>query len=317
MKKEILKFGEPRVRCYQHYAFPTGIMSVNMKNMDYIYNLFISLVYKSDKLSCIEFNLPYFLSMDGLFISGYVMYPKEYVHDAELIEMVKKCINNGIYVTGLWNEFYVPQKHAYQRYNFVRNYLIYGYDDATGCFESAGYIGQNTWGLFKVSYSDFLQALMVVENFIRFNTYIYNNDFNKTADFKRISNDMTSYLESERLVEESEYSFGIQANRDYFANLIEIAAKNKRSILPTLFALYEHKCLMYDRLSYLSLSGMVNIPENVMNEYRNIPLIYRNLLNRTAKYNLTEKKEILERIVFEGNESVELEEKLLSSINFK
>lgn len=229
---------------------------------------------------------------------------------------MKECINDGIYVSGLWDEFYVPQKQAYHKYNYIRNCLIYGYDDEIQCFESAGYIGENIWSLFKISYSDFLQSMIVDEDFVRFNTYIFNNNFNKTADIKRISNDIKDFLDSRQLIEESDYSFGIQANRDYFKNFIEFTTKAKIAVLQPLFALYEHKCLMYDRLNYLSLSGMASIPQDILKEYQKIPRIYRQLLNRAIKYNITKRKDVLEEITSIGSQCVELEEKLLNNINF-
>jgi len=46
-----------------------------------------------------------------------------------LNDYIKKCIGNGVYIELLLNEFYVPQRDAYQNYNYNHQNLIYGYKD--------------------------------------------------------------------------------------------------------------------------------------------------------------------------------------------
>lgn len=38
-------------------------------------------------------------------------------------------LNQGMYINGTYNEFYVKGKKAYQQYNFNHDYVIFGYDD--------------------------------------------------------------------------------------------------------------------------------------------------------------------------------------------
>ncbi|EPR10591.1 hypothetical protein L323_13825 [Ruminiclostridium papyrosolvens C7] len=71
------------------------------------------------------------------------MFPSEFCDDQNLVNFIKKCINNNIYVSGIWNEFFIPSKLGYKNFNFERNYLIYGFDDDTKSFLASGYISDD------------------------------------------------------------------------------------------------------------------------------------------------------------------------------
>lgn len=314
--KEVLEFGTPFVRCYQHYAFPMGILSKKLHKKEYLYNLFLALTYDSNSLWCIEFNHPYFLSTDGIFVAGNAMYPKEYEKNMELIEFVKDCIHNETYVSGVWNEFFIPQKQAYQKQRCIRNYLIVGYNDEEQYFNSVGYIGENIWAYFPVSYNNFLNAIFMEKQSFQFNLYIYNKNFDKSIQILLIAEELKNYLKSQPWGKTDSNTYGIQANQEYFKNFIEFSRKANVAVLPPLQALYEHKIMMRERLEYLSEKHIIELPKQGFIKFQEIPKTYKHLLNRAIKYNFTRREEVLQEITKIGLEAVDLEEQLLSQVKF-
>lgn len=145
-----LKIAIPPIRCYQHYAFPVSIINSNIQQKEYLYSLFIKLVYRRNRDTDIEFDTPRFFSHiptffaeKGLIIPSVTKYHLNADDKESMISFVKQLINNGIYVSGMWNENYIPGKDAYNKYNYKRNYLIYGYNEEKRCLISAGYLGKN------------------------------------------------------------------------------------------------------------------------------------------------------------------------------
>ena len=57
-----LKIAIPTIRCYQHYAFPVSIINSNIQQKEYLYSLFIKLVYRRNRDTDIEFDTPRFFS---------------------------------------------------------------------------------------------------------------------------------------------------------------------------------------------------------------------------------------------------------------
>lgn len=312
----MLVFNNPIVRCYQHYAFPMGIIGKQLADETYLLNLFTSLVYNSNSLWCIEFNHPYFLSCDGLFMAGNAMYPSEYEKTEELITFVKKRIDAGVYVSGNWNEFFIPEKENYQKKEYVRNYLLYGYDDEAQAFSSAGYVGYNIWKEFTVSYDDFLNSLFLERGSYCFNLYQYNRNFNKGIDCERIAADFNGYVHS-RPWKDTKDIFGIDGIEAYFRNFILFTDRAGMAVLPPMQALYEHKDMMARRLTYMAQENFIIVPESSLKEIAELPKLYRHLINRGIKYNLTGRREVLDEITDMGLDAVNQERQLLKQVKFR
>ncbi|AEY67382.1 hypothetical protein [Clostridium sp. BNL1100] len=306
--KKILSFNKPFIRCYQHYAFPTGIIEANLPNKDYLYNNFINIVYKKGYLTDIEFDMPYFMSMEGLFVSIYAMFPSEFYDTPNLVNYIKKCINNNIYVSGIWNEFFIPAKLGYMKFNFERNYLIYGFNDETNSFLSSGYIGDDIWDDFEVPYDDFVKSLVVKDGYIRFNNYILNTNFNKGLDFSVISERIKNYLDSKPFIEE-DFSFGIKGIYDYFFFLGEDGIK-----LPSLYALYEHKSTMLKRLMLLNELGYIEFYKELEVQLKKVVNAYTTIINLAIKDHVKNNIYIMEKIRERGLAALRIEEDVLRKI---
>ena len=66
----------------------------------------------------------------------------------------KEMLDNGHYINGSFNDYYIPRKSAYRQFDFNHDYLLLGYDDERGVFHSVGYL-DNDWEIRR-----FLTSLM-------------------------------------------------------------------------------------------------------------------------------------------------------------
>lgn len=322
MKKH-LNMATPSIRCYQHYAFPSGIVNGNIRDKEYIYNLFIRLVYRKKDDTDIELDKPYFFAHiptlfieEGLIIPSVIKYPFNSNDRTSVIDFVRQCIDKEAYVSGMWNEYFIPRKDAYLKYNYERNYLIYGYDDEEKCFISAGYLGKNFWSdKFKISYDAFVESLMIKHETIIFFTYTYNKAFNSSLDLKKIEKEISDYVNSNSLIKSNkDYSYGISANYDYFKNFQSKIKMKGELILPPLYALLEHKSFMFERLHYLKRLGAIRIEQDELDAYEAVMKTHHAILNMGLKYKLTGNEEVLKNISKIGMEVTDREYYILKSI---
>ena len=77
----------------------------------------------------------------------------------DLVEKNKQMLEQGFYVSGTYDEFFIPGKGAYQVRSFVHGYIIYGYDDLKGVFKSAGYLADGRYKQFDIIYEDYYRSV--------------------------------------------------------------------------------------------------------------------------------------------------------------
>ena len=77
----------------------------------------------------------------------------------DIIGIIRYMIDHGNYIMGLLNEKYLPMKKAYGEYDFVHDFLIYGYDDKNRVFRSSGYTSRGHYELYDMSYDDYFQSM--------------------------------------------------------------------------------------------------------------------------------------------------------------
>lgn len=96
----------------------------------------------------------------------------------KLINKIIGKINEGYYVYGEFNEFYVPCKVAYLKYNFIHDYLIIGYNLSTMNFIMVGYTSRGILKVMPLFFEDFYKAVKNI-----------NKDSHATIDFYKVKSD--------------------------------------------------------------------------------------------------------------------------------
>lgn len=73
----------------------------------------------------------------------------------DIVEKNKQMLEHEFYIYWIYNKFYIPGMAAYPNRSFSHEYIIYGYDDQTGVFKTAGHFADVWYRRFDVTYEDY------------------------------------------------------------------------------------------------------------------------------------------------------------------
>ena len=311
---------KPYSICYHNLAFPFGVIQGNGNCCDvdvngWMLRKFINCVYDDSReanryeiclcdawgvIDCLTThqNVNFFKSTYELF-------------GIDILSFVKKSIDSNHYITGIYNERYIRGKSAYDRYDNWHDYIIYGYNDVTEYFYSAGFMCDGKYKGFEIPYDDFLLSVCNDSNKkIQFNLYAFNKEAPVKFNVIRITNLLKDYINSTtREGLRLNGIYGIKANvklKEFFKNSFENDEKPKFDIRYSR-AFMEHK--FFIRLAIISLCEKKYLAltekqlELVESIYQKAQLIHMLGL----KINISNNYKLIDRIVelFEDIEKIE------------
>ncbi len=225
----------PLTICYHYMAFPLGIIQAhaNAKKLD------ITPWIIGKNLNCsFNDNAPnhkYDICLadvwaveDEILSHQYInMFKDMYsVFDSDIIDVLKKVLNAGCYVFGAYNERHIPGKSAYQKRDFLHDYIIYGFNDESRTFYSAGFLKDQRYAPFEISYENFAKSLFdSPSDRIWFDLWQYNVDATFTHDIGRIRSELGEYVNSTTSHNlQKNCIYGMDANRrlkDFYVTCIK------------------------------------------------------------------------------------------------
>lgn len=282
---------------YHNLAFPLGIMKANISNFDeWLCNKLIDCKYENNYGRYNLFDSDIWEYAKGVTqTQSFHITPDIFNCNAfDIIGIIRYMIDHGNYIMGLLNEKYLPMKKAYGEYDFVHDFLIYGYDDNNRVFRSAGYTSNGHYELYDMSYDDYFQSMKGF-CFSRFAIYFHKiaNDYTAKLDVSSIKAKIEKYVNA---TDDSDgkdlYGIGVWSKlarsiRDETNMGIDI--RFTRSFM-------EHKSLMSHRLNYLTDKGIIadealsrRYVESVVTPANKVYLL-------SLKYNMTNREELRQRI---------------------
>lgn len=183
---------------FQGQAFALGIIKPNIRQYDqWLSNKYINCV--SEK----GFDLyddDIFMVNYGLCVKtgGYMNYEAFEIFCPDIIAKNKQMLEQGFYIWGTYDEFYIPGKSAYQTSPFVHGYLIYGYDDQEGVFKSAGYVAGGKYKRFDIKYEDYYRGVTcgAKPRLHQLDYFRVNKEYEGRIDITRIREKLTDFLNS-------------------------------------------------------------------------------------------------------------------------
>lgn len=282
---------------YHNLAFPLGIMKANISNFDeWLCNKLIDCKYENNYGRYNLFDSDIWEYAKGVTqTQSFHITPDLFNCNAfDIIGIIRYMIDHGNYIMGLLNEKYLPMKKAYGKYDFVHDFLIYGYDDNNRVFRSAGYTSRGHYELYDMSYDDYLQSMKGF-CFSRFAIYFHKIATDHTAklDVSSIKSKIEKYLNS---TDDSDgkdlYGIGVWSKlarsiRDEIDRGIDI--RFTRSFM-------EHKSLMSHRLNYLTDKGII-ADEAIFRRYSESVVTPANKVYLLSmKYNMTNREELRNNI---------------------
>lgn len=317
MKKCVLPFNvDVEMRAYHNKSFPLGIIKSNISDYRiWLCNKLINCIYRNSG-AFDSFEEDIWSVRDGLtFPQNIYIAPKTIAYSGfDLIEFNKTMIDDECYITGAYNEFYIPEKKHYQKNDFNHDYVIFGYDDDRKVFKSAAYIRDKTYSFFDISYETYYKS--VVNNKVdktSVNYYRINRDYVPKINTQVVKTKLENYLLSRR------DSNGSPSNEVYGINAWNILAEyvlcaNEKLDLRFGRIYMEHRGIMMNRIQMLyDLSYITD--ENLVNEYKNN--VYekaQGIHNMFIKFNLVKDRDALQLISKDILEINHMERKIIEEL---
>jgi hypothetical protein len=298
----------PPLVCYHHFAFWLSILLGNNKDrLNWVYSTFLNLEWKNSNVLTFYNYESWGLGSTKALNTIYNGYPKTILDTAyyNLIGVFEHLLDNRKYITGTYNEYYIPCKNSYMNFDFDHNYLIYGYNQEKGIFHSIGYTKNMKYEPFVIAYNDFISSQKnVTTNNFSFQIITENTD--KQLNFSRLDfiNRIKDYLCSQTLNSPSNI-VGIKCKDEIIKYFGNIPVKDDNFIdIRICRVLLEHSNNIYN--------GLLLISANSATDY--FPVVNNTAIvhHLAMKYNCTYDPEIIKRIIVCCAEIKLLEETVLT-----
>lgn len=286
------------MKVYHNKAFPLGSIKANIKEYDtWLCNKLINCVYVPDEDAFNSYEVDLWSVKDGLtFDQSLFLSPETFGYNGmNLIELNKSMIKQEYYITGMYNEFYIPEKPSYQKYNFNHDYILFGFDDGARVFKSAAYLKERIYGFYDIPYDAYFHS--IIENNVKKVPIKYhkvNKNYIPQINIKVIKEKLENYLFSRVDARNSKLKriYGIEA----WDCLAEYVSTHESLDLRFSRVFMEHRGIMCKRIHKLwecSYISNGNIEERY---YNKIYLRAQGIHNMFIKYNLTRREDLLTQI---------------------
>ncbi len=285
------------MKTYQNKAFPLGAVKPNIEDYNvWLCNKLINCVWlKKEELDSIGKDL--WDSKGGLTTHQSInMLSKSLAYRGiDIVDFNRNMLSEGNYITGFYNEFFIPQKQAYKKTDFFHDYIIFGYDDSKKTFHSAAYLKDTEYMCFDIPYENYYESIINVPscvceiNYYKFKTS-YKAKFDKSLIMKQIKK---YYQHCEHKITGSHNVFGIDA----WIKLAQHISDNYDNIDIRYVRIFmEHHYVMLNRIITFQ-----NIYEKdctqLIKDYQNICKQTEIIYFLSIKYRITKKNEILTKIL--------------------
>ena len=279
-------------------AFPLGIIKANLKN----YNVWIASKY----INCIYGHQAHLFDIidddiwccrDGLTeIQTISIKPEVFSHNLiDLIGLIKFMLKSNYYLIGNFNEYYIPRKKPYKEFDFIHDYVLFGYNDSEAQLKSAGYIDTQKYEKFDIGYANYLESIYKMgSSRVDLCFYRINTDFEVKFDIELVAQHMKDYINSRCSTRDNnDYLYGISA-WDMLAKYIQ---KNEKPFLDLRYTrvFMEHKSLMFSRLNVLLDKGYLHNKDMLEQYCVEIVEQARLIHHMCLKYNLSHNTDIVDR----------------------
>lgn len=309
----------PVIKTYQNSAFPFSVLLA--QDSDTIYfalNNFTQLYFRNyAKKAPFNFNYSWFkywkcIDVHNIIRSDYIK-----IWRMPIVELIKHSIDNGGYVYAIVNEFYIPHRKSYMKFNYDHDILVYGYDEEK--FYILGYDENVHYSATEVSFSEFEDAFHTVSTlqYIIFFTHAkyYKCKFDSGLNLRLIND----YIESQNT--SFIYPFIIDSSpntkwgQNAVAAMLEYSKNdfnNGKRINVRFFDTYlEHKKIMKMRLKLLCED--LNC-YNLYDEYERIYDESTAIKNLVIKMNITKNISDFDKLTSLVNNNLNKEKEILKTL---
>lgn len=293
---------DPPIKGYLGYAIPLGI--VFAKDNSYLpslYNNYIMTISKKDFSTFEQADNDWMLQKEGVFKVNTMVLPKYLLQSRDdILELMLQLLENKSYILTKSNEYYIPDRNAYKKFNFDHENLVYGCDMEKQQFNVASYKNDGYYGGSLIRFDEYFDALKYNEfTDFTFNILTKVTDYKPRFDIEKCSSYLCDYLSGSNRkydLSQDKYCFGIDAVKNLYFYIEHIKDSEKELAVRYFYFLWEHKKLMYDRIKYMTENGYVKGKLNLYNEYYQAVNASEMIKNLSLKYNIKHDDNTLIRI---------------------
>lgn len=225
--------------------------------------------------------------------------------DYNFHNFVVASVEQDYYLNVCLNEFYIPDRKAYGKYDYEHYNLLYGFDDEKSLYYILGYNARGKIVTTSLTYEDMEKCLcrgpQIVRYVYRVNKYEYQ--FQASVFIQTIEEFLNGADSSKKFGNllcncEGKYGIGI------FDELVYSKAGRKLVVsdLRISYVLYEHSTLMFEKLAFLGKYGYIDESEkNALmipcKRMLHLSEIIKNLVIKNSVKFLKDKNRIFELLI--------------------
>lgn len=314
-KTKILPISKPMIYGFNYYAFPLSILGGYEQAQSWIHSNFIQLEL-------------YYNFADGHVVPiapslfSYANNPNPWLSEQrierdlmatfgiKINDMLIDSINKGHYAYLTVDEYYIPDRGSYGERHFVHDILVYGYDMESEMFEVLGFRENGLFGPSQVSFAEFEQAYLSLDEIDNWCSYVRLLKFNEKGrhyfNVKLAADLIEDYLLSRNTHEryytaidpyEHDLVYGLDIYehlKRYFRLLVE---EKIWLDIKYLHMLWEHKKCMAARVHYMEEQGHLDKQLGFSKRVGEIEQRVQVLRNIMLRYSMDFKPERLEKII--------------------
>ena len=289
-----------KMTTYLHRSLPMCIILSNDNYKGWYYTNFVQIM--SNTLDNGDVELNYITPRDGYqdiaenICLGYPIL----CYDGEFVEYVIDCINRGYYIIAHLDEFYIPDKEAYEETHFVHASLVYGYNIEKRELYGVGFDEDMTFGeitfdfdIFNMAYEEGRRNYMPEAFWCEWSAVQLIKPKSPGVpfkfDLKRFMNELEEYMTSKR-DDYKLYSFDYPMDRmrcgvSVYDQVIEKLQEMKTGTMHidyrAIHLIVEHKKGLLERFEYIK--DLYDVPDSYETHLKE----YAKLVEKADKFRVT------------------------------
>lgn len=252
-------------------------------------NEFINLRYfPEDKIRCDFLHKDFWFTSAKMFIRQSLLLSKETLQfeSFDVIKFITSAIDEGKYITGDFDAYYIPNKIEYNNIHKRDTYLIYGYDIYN---ESFCLMGDTIRGYapHEVRFADYISSISNRDdNMFNINIMEYNPEFKFGFSKEKLFKNLKNYIESmdaDVFYNVVSLKYGLDAIKQLKDDLLLDYGRGQLIRDKSFMVLSEHKKLMLLRLKYLNDYTDIRVGD-LVNQADEIYMLSKEILWYSQKF---------------------------------
>lgn len=318
------------IKVYSNYAYVLSVLLNKEEAFGWFYSNFIQIKYIRETKDYHRFIFNYSLgNLTKYFYNVPFLQVRALNRDfllqncGDVIDFLCSALRDGYYVVTVVDNYYLFSKGEYQKMHNLHLIMLHGFNRQDQCFYSMGF-DRDIYKESQISFNSFRQAVTSLEGdniHVRddycmmyklqdenqlaypqenFNYFPYR--FNRNL----VKRSLQEYLGSVCTDEHFSAFYEVPSNGEYgisyYEAMLEYVQKfldgtyNGNLYLVSFHGMMEHKQIMVQRLKYMQEKQYIKNADSVTEDYEKLADKAAVIRNLAIKYNISMKKELLEKI---------------------